>query len=110
MNPAIGIDLGTTNTVVGYQIDDNGPDFLRVPQPADRRNELDEGQTWIKSAIFFESVSSAVVGTYAAGRQEALRSFKSRMGTRWQQRLQGGNRLTAPYLSAHVLRLAHKAI
>lgn len=111
MNPAVGIDLGTTNTVVGYQTDDNGPDFLRVPQPADRRNELDEGQTWIKSAVFFESARTAVVGAYAAGRQEALRSVKSRMGTRWLHRVGGGGPVViAPYVSAHVLGLAHKAL
>jgi molecular chaperone DnaK len=111
MNPAVGIDLGTTNTVVGYQTDDNGPDFLRVPQPVDRRNELDEGQTWIKSAVYFESAGAAVVGAYAAGRQEALRSVKSRMGTRWQHRLDGSEKVvTAPYVSAHVLGLAHKAL
>ena len=111
MNPAVGIDLGTTNTVVGYQTDDNGPDYLRVPQPADRRNELEPGQTWIKSAVFFESASAAVVGAYAMGRQESIRSVKSRMGTRWRHPLGGGGPVvTAPYVSAHVLGLAHKAL
>jgi molecular chaperone DnaK len=103
--------LGTTNTVVGYQTDDTGPDFLQVPQPADRRNELDDGQTWIKSAVFFESGGSAVVGAYAAGRQEAIRSVKSRMGTRWRHRLaRDGFVVTAPYVSAHILGLAYKAL
>jgi molecular chaperone DnaK (HSP70) len=111
MNPAVGIDLGTTNTVVGVQTDDYGPEVLAIPQPVQRRREL-EDQHWIKSAVLFESADSAAVGAFAADRLESFRSVKSRMGTRWRVRhpFLKDRYITAPYVSAHVLRLAHDTL
>jgi molecular chaperone DnaK len=107
MNPAVGIDLGTTNTVVAVQTDATGPRTLDIRQPVDERNEL-EAKDHIKSAVYFESADTAVVGAFAARRLNAFRSIKSHMGTRW--------RMPHPcipmlllrpsYISAHILRLA----
>ncbi|HEV3259244.1 MAG TPA: Hsp70 family protein [Gemmataceae bacterium] len=113
MNPAVGVDLGTTNTVIGIQTDDSGPDILRVSQPDLERRER-EPKSWIKSAVLFESAHSTVVGAFAARHLKAFRSVKSRMGTRWrvQHHLPGAGELlvTAPYVSAHVLKLARQAV
>ena len=35
INPAVGIDLGTTNTVVAVQTDPMGSKILEIPQPRD---------------------------------------------------------------------------
>src|SRR5262245_976159 len=83
MNPAVGIDLGTSNTVVAVQTDDTGPRLVMIPQPIEERRTL-EPRDQIKSVVFFESATTAVVGAFAARRLEAIRSIKSRMGTRWR--------------------------
>src|SRR5437762_2830848 len=70
MNPAVGIDLGTTNTVVAVQTDDTGPRLVMIPQPIEERRTF-EPRDQIKSAVFFESSSTAVVGAFAARRLEA---------------------------------------
>ena len=111
MNPAVGIDLGTTNTVVGIQTDDTGPEILPVPQPTDRRREFDDGQDWIKSAVYFESPTSAVAGAWASKRLESFRSVKSKMGTRWRSKHPiNSSLIDAAYVSAHVLKLAYQTI
>jgi molecular chaperone DnaK (HSP70) len=67
MNPAVGIDLGTTNTVVAVQTGAVGPEILSISQPADDRKHYDpKGR--IKSAVYFESDSSCVVGEFAAAK------------------------------------------
>lgn len=81
MNPAVGVDLGTTNTVVAIQTDATGPRILEIPQPGDERNVF-EVKDHIKSAVFFESADQAVVGSFAARRIGSFRSIKSRMGSR----------------------------
>jgi molecular chaperone DnaK (HSP70) len=104
MNPAVGIDLGTTNTVAAVQTDSTGPRLVSIPQPRDLRNSV-ERQDHIKSAVLFESRTSAVVGAFAARRLDAIRSVKSHMGTRWRRRIRSlEDFVTAPYVSAHVLR------
>ena len=60
MNPAVGVDLGTTNTVVAIQTDATGPRTLDIPQPRDERNVF-ETLDHIKSAVYFESANAAVV-------------------------------------------------
>ena len=104
MNPAVGVDLGTTNTVVAVQTDDTGPQLLEILQPADERNYL-QPLDHIKSAVYFESAETAVVGAFAARRLEAFRSVKSRMGTRWQVRHphRKGLSMRPAWISAHIL-------
>src|SRR4051812_20720746 len=83
MNPAVGIDLGTTNTVVAVQTDAIGPKILEIPQPVEERRQLVPLPN-IKSAVVFESSDSAVVGAFATHRLDAFRSIKSKMGSRWR--------------------------
>ena len=71
MNPAVGIDLGTTNTVAAVQTDATGPRLVMIAQPRDLRNAL-EREDHIKSAVVFESTHSAVVGAFAARRFDAI--------------------------------------
>jgi molecular chaperone DnaK (HSP70) len=106
MNPAVGVDLGTTNTVVAVQTDATGPRTLEIPQPADQRNVFDN-RDHIKSAVYFESADTAVVGAFAAQRLGAFRSIKSRMGSRWRMPhpFREGVRVTPSYISAHILKL-----
>lgn len=109
-NPAVGIDLGTTNTVVAVQTDQLGPMILDVPQPKDERQFLVR-LPHIKSAVFFESASSAVVGAFATERLESFRSIKSHMGTRWKGRHPITDALLKPsYISAYILKLAYQTI
>lgn len=106
MNPAVGIDLGTTNTVVAIQTDDTGPRVLEIPQPVHERH-MREPLDSVKSAVFFESKEAVVVGAFAANRLEALRSVKSQMGTRWRMPHPHNRRLmlTPAYVSGHILKL-----
>jgi len=106
MNPAVGVDLGTTNTVVSVQTDATGPRTLEIAQPVDQRNVF-ETRDQIKSAVFFESADTAVVGAFAAQRLGAFRSIKSRMGSRWRMPhpFRDGVRVTPSYISAHILKL-----
>ncbi len=107
MNPAVGVDLGTTNTVVGVQVDATGPRTLNVMQPVDERSVL-EPRDHIKSAVYFESAETAVVGAFAARRLDSFRSVKSRMGTRSRMPhpFRTDVRVTPSYISAHILKLA----
>lgn len=111
MNPAVGVDLGTTNTVVGIQTDTTGPRTLEIAQPVFERNVF-ETRDHIKSAVYFESAKTAVVGAFAAHRLEAFRSIKSRMGTRWRMPhpFSADFMLTPSYISAHILKLAFNEI
>ena len=110
INPAVGIDLGTTNTVVSVQTDSMGPIILEIPQPADERNHL-ENLPQIKSAVYFESDKTAVVGTFANNRLKSFRSIKSHMGTRWRARHPETKKLLwPPHINAHILKLAHQTI
>ena len=109
-NPAVGIDLGTTNTVVAIQTDQMGPRIMDIPQPKDERMHL-EALPQIKSAVFFESPSDSVVGDFATGRNDAFRSIKSHMGTRWSAKHPFVNKLLKPsYISAHILKLAYQSL
>jgi len=109
-NPAVGIDLGTTNTVVSVQLDPSGPLILDIPQPVSERDRL-ENLPQIKSAVFFEDENSAAIGSFADDRIEAFRSIKSHMGTRWRARNPITKALISPaYLSAHILKLAFNTI
>lgn len=107
MNPAVGVDLGTTNTVVAIQTDATGPRTLAISQPVDERRVF-EPKDHIKSAVYFELEDTAVVGAFAASRLGAFTSIKSRMGTRWQtpHPFKKGVQLTPAYISAHILKLA----
>ncbi len=110
MNPAVGIDLGTTNTVIGVQTGPYGPEVLDVPQPRVERNVL-EDLPQIKSAVYFETGQSALVGALATIPRDSFRSSKSQMGTRWRISHPNFDKpLSAAYISAHVLKLAHQAI
>jgi len=110
INPAVGIDLGTTNTVVSVQVDSTGPIILDIPQPVNDRHRL-EPLPYIKSAVFFEKRDHAVVGAFANDRIEAFRSIKSHMGTRWRGKNPVTGEFVSPaYLSGHILRLAYQAI
>lgn len=111
MNPAVGVDLGTTNTVVGIQVDSTGPRTLDIRQPVYERN-LFEFRDHIKSAVYFESEDTAVVGAFASRRLDAFRSIKSRMGTRWQMPhpFREDILLTPAYISAHILKLAFSEV
>lgn len=111
MNPAVGVDLGTTNTVVAVQTDATGPRTLEIPQPIDQRN-LFETRDHIKSAVYFESRDTAVVGAFAARRIGAFRSIKSSMGSRWRMPhpFREGVRVTPSYISAHILKLGFEQI
>lgn len=111
MNPAVGIDLGTTNTVVGIQTNDVGPELVFVPQPNDRRDVYEE-LDHIKSVVSFEDEEAAVVGAFAATRLNAFRSIKSKMGTRWRvpHPFDPDRVVTPSYISAHVLRAAFDAL
>jgi molecular chaperone DnaK len=111
MNPAVGLDLGTTNTVVAIQTDSTGPRTLDILQPIEERNVRDT-RDHIKSAVYFESADSAVVGAFASRRIGAFRSIKSRMGSRWRMPhpFREGARLTPSYVSAHILRLGFDQI
>lgn len=110
INPAVGIDLGTTNTVVSVQVDSMGPTLLGIPQPAAERKSLEELQN-IKSTVFFETESDAVVGEFASSRSAAFRSIKSHMGTRWKAKDPRSNSFIRPaYINAHILKLAFQSI
>jgi molecular chaperone DnaK len=110
INPAVGIDLGTTNTVVAVQTDPMGPELLSIPQPSSERKALEELQ-FIKSVVYFESETDAVVGDFASNRLTAFRSIKSYMGTRWKARNAYSSLFMRPaYISAHILRLAYQSI
>lgn len=111
INPAVGVDLGTTNTVIGIQTEPLGPVVLDVEQPVDDRKHLDN-RPEIKSAVYFESRDSAVVGYWAAeNRHDSFRSIKSHMGTRWRAKHPFAGDLIKPtYINAHVLRLAYNTI
>ena len=119
VNPAVGIDLGTTNTVVAVQTEDFAPRILPIRQPTDTRKQY-ELLPEIKSAVYFESPNSAVVGHFAAQRVDGIRSIKSKMGTRWRianpQKggpLLGRGRpafLSPAYVSAHILKLAFDSV
>src|SRR5690242_13650893 len=110
MNPAVGVDLGTTNTVVAVQTDATGPLTFDILQPIDERNVFGP-KDHIKSAVYFESEDTAVVGAFAAGRVGAFKSIKSRMGTRWQMPHPFRNvRVTPRYISAHILKLANEQV
>ena len=110
INPAVGIDLGTTNTVVSVQIDSTGPVILDIPQPVNQRTRF-ENLPQIKSAVFFENSNAAVVGSFANNRIQAFRSIKSHMGTRWRAINPITKQFISPsYLSAHILKLAHQTI
>jgi molecular chaperone DnaK len=111
MNPAVGVDLGTTNTVVAIQTDATGPRTLDIPQPKDERNVL-ATLDHVKSAVYFESTDSAVVGAFAAGRLGAFRSIKSRMGSRWrmQHPFREDVRVTPAYVSAHILKVGFEEL
>jgi molecular chaperone DnaK (HSP70) len=95
VNPGVGIDLGTTNTVVSVQLDSTGPFILEIPQPENERTRL-ENLPQIKSAVFFESKNSAVVGSFANNRIEAFRSVKSHMGSRWRAKNPITNKFISP--------------
>lgn len=110
MSIAVGIDLGTTNSVVAFQKDEHGPLVLHIRQPQFERNKLDELDL-IKSAVFFETQARSVVGAFASLRQDSFRSFKSQMGTRRSFHSELLRRTIRPYeLSAHVLRLAFQTV
>ena len=112
MNPAVGVDLGTTNTVVAVQTDDTGPRTLDVLQPVDERN-VRVPRDHIKSAVYFDSAETAVVGAFAAGRLEAFRSIKSRMGLRCKFKHPTRERtlyITAAWISAHILKLGYEQV
>ena len=85
MNPAVGIDLGTTNTVVAVQTDEFAPRILPIRQPADARTQYESFQE-IKSAVYFESPNSAVVGRFAAYRLDGIRSVRSRWAVQKRRR------------------------
>src|ERR1017187_4177150 len=111
MNPAVGVDLGTTNTVVAVQTDATGPRTLDILQPVDERNvsvPLDH----IKSAVYFDSPSTAVVGAFAARRLEAFRSIKSRMGLKCAFRHPARDRthIRPAWIAAHILQLAYHQV
>jgi molecular chaperone DnaK len=110
INPAVGIDLGTTNTVVATQTDSMGPMILEIPQPKDERKYL-VGLPQIKSAVYFESKNIATVGAFAANRLESFRSIKSHMGTRWKGKHPVTGELLKPsYISAHILKLGFQTL
>lgn len=110
INPAVGIDLGTTNTVVSVQTDMMGPIILDIPQPVHERNIL-EYLPHIKSAVFFENENNAVVGEFANERVSSFSSIKSHMGTRWKARHPHTNKYITPaYISAHILKLCYDTI
>jgi len=110
INPAVGVDLGTTNTVVAVQTDSMGPVILEIPQPTDERKHL-ENLPQIKSAVFFETENTATVGTFANNRRESFRSIKSHMGTRWNAKHPKTEKfLRPPHINAHILKLAHQTI
>jgi molecular chaperone DnaK len=111
MNPAVGVDLGTTNTVVAVQVDSTGPRTLDIMQPIDERN-IRLARDHIKSAVYFDSQDTAVVGMFAAGRLDAFRSIKSRMGIRCAFRHPTRERtsIRPAWISAHILRLAYEQV
>jgi molecular chaperone DnaK len=110
VNPAVGIDLGTTNTVVAVQIDPMGPMILEIPQPVSERSIV-EPILNIKSAVYFEDNSNVVVGEFANPKISAFRSMKSNMGTRWKVKHPFRKQfITASYINAHILKLAHQTI
>lgn len=112
MNPSVGIDLGTTNTVVAVQTGSMGPEIVSISQPVDDRKHYDPiGR--IKSAVYYESDSSCVVGEFAAAKQlDSFKSIKSWMGTRWRypHPFKPTQSLTPSYLSAQILRVAYKEL
>ena len=110
INPAVGIDLGTTNSVVSVQIDSTGPVILDILQPVNERTRF-ENLPQIKSAVFFEKTDAAAVGSFANTRIEAFRSIKSHMGSRWRAKNPITKQFISPsYLSAHILKLAQQTI
>ena len=111
MNPAIAIDLGTTNTVIGVQTDETGPRIIYVNQPVEERDRFEEIEQ-IKSAVLFESKTNAVVGAFAANRLDSIRSIKSKVGTRWRTTgpFETGQIITPSYVSAHILNTAYNTI
>lgn len=105
MELAIAIDLGTTNTVAAFQLDEEGPRLLSLRQPVYDRRRL-EALDEIKSVVTFESRKDAVVGAFAARRLDAFRSIKSRMGSRWRAShpYDASLRMPPAYIQAHVLK------
>ena len=111
MNPAIGVDLGTTNTVVASQTDITGATLVGIPQPIEQRSILDFSNL-LKSAVYFESEDLAVVGTFASRRLGAFKSIKSKIGTRWRvpHPFACDQMLDPAYISGHILRVAFNAV
>jgi molecular chaperone DnaK len=112
MNPSVGIDLGTTNTVIAVQTDPTGPQILWIPQPVDERKHFDSVDH-IKSAVYFESENACVVGAFAAKKKlDSFKSIKSWMGTRWRfpHPYKPNQLLTPAYISAHILRVAYEEL
>jgi molecular chaperone DnaK (HSP70) len=111
MNPAVAIDLGTTNTVVAVQTDATGPRTLDILQPIEERNVLGP-RDHIKSAVYLESEDTAVVGAFAARRLGAFRSIKSHLGKRWRMAHPFRKRtfITPTWISAHILKLANEQV
>lgn len=111
MNPAIGIDLGTTNTVVAAQTDATGATLVEIAQPVDQRNIVDY-KDFVKSAVFFESARSALVGALATRTPGAFRSIKSKMGGRWRipHPFISDQWLDPAYISGHILKAAFNSV
>ena len=109
-NPAVGIDLGTTNTVVAFQTDPIGPQVLDTLQPVEERGHL-EKLPRIRSAVSFEPGDKAVVGPFATIPPDSFLSIKSYMGTRWRAKHPYSEKLIPPaYVSAHILKVAFEAL
>ncbi len=111
VNPAVGIDLGTTNTVVAVQTNTMGPELLSIPQPNLERKILDPS-FHIKSAVFFENSEDAVVGAFASRRFDSFVSIKSKIGTRWRMQHPYNPKITLSpaYISALILKVAYNEL
>ncbi|HVX64576.1 MAG TPA: Hsp70 family protein [Pirellulales bacterium] len=97
MDPIVGIDLGTTNSLVAC-MEDDGPRVIA--------NAL--GETLTPSVVGIDEDGAVLVGS-AARELQAVRMdrcaslFKRRMGADWRAEL-GGRQFTAEELSSLVLR------
>ncbi|MEO0248387.1 MAG: Hsp70 family protein [candidate division WOR-3 bacterium] len=114
---SVGIDLGTTNTVVAYwdaRFGEGNPTLLDIPQPRGRLNSF-EFQDHLPSFVYLKDSQTAYVGQFLRDHYGVdpemmiFRSIKKRMGKPWYCIFED-KRWTAPMISALILKAAAQTL